>query len=253
MNITQTTYIKDFFNALIGKCHRYRWFLLGAIAATIVMSIAGSFFENQYYGYVGGSNSYERIQIGTPLAIIIPMIIATVLTVLINLPNEQRYQLTCAKGRLTPMLVNSTIALMLTLVFALITAFTPAFVSTCGILSAISSNGYYDNLLFTSSELLLDFGYCLIISWIVIGSANKFMYYLKINPKLLILWGISIGSVFGIMVLAYSIMLENTPYIDIDIELNQLTFIYLAVSAVLYEGLNILIKIFSIRKGDVSR
>lgn len=251
MNITQTTYIKDYFNALIGKCHRYRWFILGAIAATIIMSIAGSFFENQYLFIAGGANYYNRIQLGSPIAIIIPMLNATILTVIINLPNEQRYQLTCAKGKLTPMLVNSTLALMLTLVFTLITAFMPAFMSTCGIFSAISSSGYYDNLLFTSSELLLDFGYCLIISWIVIGSANKFMYYLKTNPKLLILWGISIGSVIGIMFLTSYIVYENIAYNAVSFDL--LTFIYLAVSAILYEALNILIKVFSITKGDISR
>lgn len=251
MNTTQTTYIKDYFNALIGKCHRYRWFIFGAIAASIIMSIAGSFFDNYYYYVVGGANYYNRIQLGSPIAIIIPMLIVAVLTVIINLPNEQRYQLTCAKGRLTPMLVNSTIALMLTLMFTLITAFTPAFMATCGILGAISSNGYYDNLLFTSSELLLDFGYCLIISWIVIGSANKFMYYLKTNPKLLILWGISIGLVIGIMFLTSYIVYENIAYNAVSSDL--LIFIYLTVSAVLYEGLNILIKINSIRKGDISR
>lgn len=251
MSITQTTYIKDYFNALIGKCHRYRWFILGAIASTILMSIAGSFFENQYLFIAGGANYYNRIQLGSPITMIIPMLIATILTVIINLPDEQRFQLTCAKGRLTPMLVNSTLALMLTLMFTLITAFTPAFMATCGILGAISSNGYYDNLLFTSSELLLDFGYCLIISWIVIGSANKFMYYLKTNPKLLILWGISIGSVIGIMFLTSYIVYENIAYNAVSFDL--LTFIYLAVSAVLYEGLNILIKIYSIRKGDISR
>lgn len=251
MSITQTTYIKDYFNALIGKCHRYRWFILGAIASTIIMSIAGSFFENQYLFIAGGANYYNRIQLGSPIAIIIPMLIATILTVIINLPDEQRYQLTCAKGKLTPMLVNSTLALMLTLMFTLITAFTPAFMATCGILGAISSNGYYDNLLFTSSELLLDFGYCLIISWIVIGSANKFMYYLKTNPKLLILWGISIGSVIGIMFLTSYIVYENIAYNAVSFDL--LTFIYLAVSAILYEALNILIKVISITKGDISR
>lgn len=251
MNITQTTYIKDFFNALIGKCHRYRWFILGAIAATIIMSIAGSFFENQFLFISGGANYYNRIQLGSPIAMIIPMLIAAILTLIINLPNEQRYQLTCAKGKLTPMLVNSTLALILTLVFTLITAFMPAFMSTCGILNAISSNGYYDNLVFTSSELLLDFGYCLIISWIVIGSANKFMYYLKTNPKLLILWGISIGSVIGIMFLTSYIVYENIAYNAVSFDL--LTFIYLAVSAILYEALNILIKVFSITKGDISR
>lgn len=251
MSITQTTYIKDYFNALIGKCHRYRWFILGAIASTIIMSIAGSFFENQYLFIAGGANYYNRIQLGSPISIIIPMLIATILTVIINLPDEQRYQLTCAKGKLTPMLVNSTLALILTLVFTLITAFTPAFMASCGIFSAISSSGYYDNLLFTSSELLLDFGYCLVISWIVIGSANKLMYYLKTNPKLLISWGISIGSVIGIMFLTSYIVYENIAYKAVNSAL--LTFIYLAVSAILYEALNILIKVFSITKGDISR
>lgn len=251
MNTTQTTYIKDYFNALIGKCHRYRWFLLGAIAATIIMSIAGSFFENQYRYVSGGANYYNRIQLSSPLAIIIPMIIAAALTMIINLPDEQRYQLTCAKGRLTPMLVNSTLAIFLTLVVTLITAFTPAFMSTCGILSAISSNGYYDNLVFTSSELLLDFGYCLMISWLVIGSVNKFMYYLKTNPKLLILWGISIAVVFGIVMS----MIYISVFTDIYLGINYyyFTFIYLTTAAVLYEILNILIKVFSIRKGDISR
>lgn len=251
MNITKTTYIKDYFNALIGKCHRYRWFILGAIVATIIMSIAGSFFVNQYIIIDGGANYYNRIQLGSPIAIIIPMLIAAILTLIINLPDEQRYQLTCAKGKLTPMFVNSTLALMLTLVFALITAFMPAFMSTCGILSAISSNGYYDNLVFTSSELLLDFGYCLMISWLVIGSVNKIMYYLKTNPKLLILWGLSIGIVFGIVISIFYIILFTTN--NLNINFDYLIFIYLTTAAVLYEVLNILIKVFSIRKGDISR
>lgn len=251
MNITQTTYIKDYFNALIGKCHRYRWFILGAIAATIIMSIAGSFFENQFLFISGGANYYNRIQLGSPIAMIIPMLIAAILTLIINLPNEQRYQLTCAKGKLTPMLVNSTLALMLTLVFTLITAFMPAFMSTCGILNAISSNGYYDNLVFTSSELLLDFGYCLMISWLVIGSVNKFMYYLKTNPKLLILWGLSIAVVFGIIISIFYVVLLANYYLGISFD--YVVFIYLTAAAVLYEVLNILIKVFSIRKGDISR
>lgn len=251
MNITKTTYIKDYFNALIGKCHRYRWFILGAIAATIIMSIAGSFFVNQYIIIDGGANYYNRIQLGSPIAIIIPMLIAAILTLIINLPDEQRYQLTCAKGKLTPMFVNSTLALMLTLVFTLITAFMPAFMSTCGILSAISSNGYYDNLVFASDELLLDFGYCLMISWLVIGSVNKIMYYLKTNPKLLILWGLSIGIVFGIVISIFYIVLFTTN--NLNINFDYLIFIYLTTAAVLYEVLNILIKVFSIRKGDISR
>lgn len=251
MNITKTTYIKDYFNALIGKCHRYRWFILGAIAATIIMSIAGSFFVNQYIIIDGGANYYNRIQLGSPIAIIIPMLIAAILTLIINLPDEQRYQLTCAKGKLTPMFVNSTLALMLTLVFTLITAFMPAFMSTCGILSAISSNGYYDNLIFASDELLLDFGYCLMISWLVIGSVNKIMYYLKTNPKLLILWGLSIGIVFGIVISIFYIILFTTN--NLNINFDYLIFIYLTTAAVLYEVLNILIKVFSIRKGDISR
>lgn len=251
MNITKTTYIKDYFNALIGKCHRYRLFILGAIAATIIMSIAGSFFVNQYIIIDGGANYYNRIQLGSPIAIIIPMLIAAILTLIINLPDEQRYQLTCAKGKLTPMFVNSTLALMLTLVFTLITAFMPAFMSTCGILSAISSNGYYDNLVFASDELLLDFGYCLMISWLVIGSVNKIMYYLKTNPKLLILWGLSIGIVFGIVISIFYIVLFTTN--NLNINFDYLIFIYLTTAAVLYEVLNILIKVFSIRKGDISR
>lgn len=249
MNLTTTTYTKDFFNALINKCHRYRWFLFGAIAAAFVMTIAGSFFENLEHR-LGGPNNYSIIYLGSPISIVIPMFIAAALVILINLPDEQRYQLSCAKGRFTPMLVNMTIAAVLTFTFALITAFVPAFIATCGIVSAITSNGYYDNLIFTSSELLLDFGYCLVISWIVIGSANKFMYYLKANPKLIILWVMSIGTVFGLVLLSIY-LLGDSP---IELEINALTtFVFMLVSAILYEGINVAIRIIALRKGDISR
>lgn len=249
MNLTTTTYTKDFFNALISKCHRYRWFLFGAIAAAIITTIAGSFFENRYF-YLGGGNDYDVIYLGSPVSIIMPMLIAVALVVLINLPNEQRYQLSCAKGRFTPMLVNMTIAMVLTFTFALITAFVPAFIATCGIVSAITGNGYYDNLIFSSSELLLDFGYCLVISWIVIGSANKFMYYLKANPKLIMLWVASIGAVFGLVMLTLYLMADS----PIDIEINALsTFIFMLISVLLYEGINATIRMIALRKGDISR
>lgn len=249
MNLTTTTYTKDYFNALIGKCHRYRWFLFGAIAAAFIATIAGSFFENGYY-YLGGSRAYDIIYLGSPVSIIIPMFIAAALVILINLPDEQRYQLSCAKWRLTPMLVNMTIAMVMTFTFALITAFVPAFIASCGIVSAITGNGYYDNLIFSSSELLLDFGYCLIISWIVIGSANKFMYYLKANPKLIILWVVSIGAVFGLVLLTIYLLGDSS----IELEINRITiFVFMLVSVVLYEGVNAAIRIIALRKGDISR
>lgn len=250
MNITTTTTTKDFFNELIGKCHRYRWFLFGAIASAIIMTIAGSFFEGRYLLIDGGFRDYIYIQLGAPISIIIPMFVAAALVILINLPDEQRYQLSCAKWRFTPMLVNMTIAMALTFTFALITAFVPAFIATCGIVSAISGNGYYDNLVFSSSELLLDFGYCLVISWIVIGSANKFMYYLKANPKLIILWVMSIGAVFGLVVLTIY-LLGDSP---IELEINALTtFVFMLIATILYEGINAAIRIIALRKGDISR
>lgn len=249
MNLTTTTYTKDFLNELIGKCHRYRWFLIGAIAAAFIATIAGSFFENGYY-WVGGNNDYDIIYLGSPISIVMPIFIAAALVILINLPDEQRYQLSCAKWRYTPMLVNMTIAMVMTLTFALITAFVPAFIASCGIVSAITGNGYYDNLIFSSSELLLDFGYCLVISWIVIGSANKFMYYLKANPKLIILWVVSIGAVFGLVMLTLYLMADS----PIDIEINALsTFIFMLISVLLYEGVNAAIRIIALRKGDISK
>lgn len=248
MNLIKTTYKKDFINELASKCYRYRWFLIGAIIITIIAAIGGSFFENRFKWNVGGIQSYEIVQIGSPLAMILPMIIAVALVVLINLPNEQRYQISCAKGRLTPMLVNSTIALIITLLLALITTFVPTFVATCGMLSAISSNGYYDTLIFTSSELLIDFGHYLLISWLVVGSANKFMYYLKANPKLLILWALSAFAVFGIAFLIIQIF-EN-----LQIEFDSLNiFIIMVAAGVLYESVNVAIRFLTLRKGDISR
>lgn len=248
MNLTSTTYKKDILNEMISKLHRYRWFILGTIALAIVSSVIGSLIDPVFYG--GYRETATIIYLGSVSTIFFPLIIGAILTLIMNLPSEQRYQSTHTQGRLTPMFTNSAFSIILSVTFALILTFTPAFMAICGVLGAICSTGYYDNVLLSATELMIDFGINLLLSIMIFGTVSKFMYYLKTKPLLLIYWAIALGAGIGLSFLIYYMM----HYFGSNIQPNATTtLIFMTVTMLVYEISNIIIRYFAIKKGDITR
>lgn len=248
MVTTNTTYKKDILNEFISKLHRYRWFIFGAIAITIVSTIIGSLINPIFYGWYRETTTV--MYLGSTAVLYFPLIIGAILMLIMNMPSEQRYQSTHTRGRLTPMLTNSAFSIILSVTFALILTFTPAFMAICGVLGAITSNGYYDNVLLSATELLLDFGINLLLTIMIFGTINKVMYYLKTKPLLLVYWAIALGAGIGLSFIIYYMM----RYFGSNIQPNATTtLIFMTVTMLVYEIPNIIIRYFAIKKGDITR
>lgn len=248
MNLIKTTYKKDFLNEFTSKCYRYRWFILGGILTAIVTLFLGSLIDFNYF--VGSDQLTSIIYLGDTTAIYCPLIIGGILTLIMNMPSEQKYQYTHAHGKLTPMFTNSAFAIILSLTFAFILTFTPAFMAICGVLGAISSNGYYNNVLLSATQLLLDFGINFLFSIMVFGTVTKVMYYLKTKPILLVPCAAALGVGIGLSFLIYYMMRYHGSNIQPD---GTTTFIFMLLTMLVYEIPNILIRYFAIKKGDISR
>lgn len=247
MFTTNTTYKKDILNEFISKLHRYRWFILGAIALAIVSSVIGSLIS--HITYDSSRDTARVMYLGNVSTIYFPLIIGAILMLIMNMPSEQRYQSTHTHGRLTPMLTNSAFSIILAVTFALILTFTPAFMAICGVLGAITSKGYYDNVLLSATELLIDFGINLLLTIMIFGTINKVMYYLKTKPLLLIFWAIALGAGIGLSFLIYYML----RYFDLIQPSITTTLIFMTVTMLVYEISNIIIRYFAIKKGDISR
>lgn len=248
MDLIKTTYKKDFFNEFTSKCYRYRWFILGGILTAIVTLFLGSLIDFNYF--VGSDQLTSIFYLGDTTAIYCPLIIGGILTLIMNMPSEQKYQYTHAHGKLTPMFTNSAFAIMLSITFALILTFTPAFMAICGVLGAISSNGYYNNVLLSATQLLLDFGINFLFSIMVFGTVTKVMYYLKTKPILLVPCAAALGVGIGLSFLIYYMMRYHGSNIQPD---GTTTFIFMLLTMLIYEIPNIVIRYFAIKKGDISR
>lgn len=248
MNLIKTTYKKDFLNEFTSKCYRYRWFILGGILTAIVTLFLGSLINFNYF--VGSDQLTSVFYLGDTTAIYCPLIIGGILTLIMNMPSEQKYQYTHAHGKLTPMFTNSAFAIILSLTFAFILTFTPAFMAICGVLGAISSNGYYNNVLLSATQLLLDFGINFLFSIMVFGTVTKVMYYLKTKPILLVPCAGALGAGIGLSFLIYYMMRYYGSNIQPDA---TTTFIFMLLTMLIYEISNIVIRYFAIKKGDISR
>lgn len=248
MNLIKTTYKKDFFNEFGSKCYRYRWFILGGILTAIITLFLGSLISINYL--VGGDQLTSIFYLGNTTAIYCPLIIGGILTLIMNMPSEQKYQYTHAHGKLTPIFTNSAFAIILSFTFALILTFTPAFLAICGVLGAIGSSGYYDNVLLSATQLLLDFGINFLLSIMVFGTVTKVMYYLKTKPILLVPCAAALGVGIGLSFLIYYMMRYYGSNIQPDA---TTTFLFMLLTMLIYEIPNILIRYFAIKKGDISR